>query len=122
MTRRLFYGAMAMGGFLLVLAALLKWAEHARLLAPDHASRGGQVAIGLVLAAYANLMPKRVASARTQTALRAGGWAFLLAGFGYALLWALAPVSLAWPASLALVGAATLICLIFTAWACAGRA
>jgi len=121
MTKRLILNGLVMGGLLIVAAAILKFAEHAALITADMSARGGQVAIGLALAVYANLMPKRMALGRHLTALRAGGWAFVLAGLAYAALWAFAPLSLAWPASIAAVGAALGICLIFTVWACTAR-
>jgi len=121
-TRRLILNGLVMGGLLIVAAAILKFAEHAALITPGVSARGGQVAVGLALAAYANFMPKRLAVGRQLTALRAGGWAFALAGLAYAALWAFAPLSLAWPASIAVVAAALAICLVFTLWACARRA
>jgi hypothetical protein len=49
-----------------------------------------QVMIGVILAAYANLMPKDLgqwrasarAAARSQSALRVGGWSLTLGGLG----------------------------------------
>jgi hypothetical protein len=107
---------------MIVAAMLSKYAQAAHMIAPDTAARAVQVAIGLSLAVYANFMPKRVAAERLQAALRAGGWAFTLAGLGYALLWAFAAPAIAGPASMAMVASALLVCLGYAVWACAARA
>ncbi len=122
MTKRLTMNAIWMAGLLIAASLILKYAQHAQMISPDAAARGGQAAIGLVLVLYANLMPKRIATGRRQVALRAGGWAFALAGLAYAALWMFAPLDLAWPASMAILGAAVAICFGYTLWACAGRA
>jgi hypothetical protein len=120
MTRTLLSG-LTLGGLMILAAVLAKYAQAAHMIAPDTATRLVQVAIGLSLAVYANFMPKRVAAERTRIALRAGGWAFTLAGLGSALLWAFADLALAEPVSTALVGSALLICLGYAVWACAAR-
>jgi hypothetical protein len=120
MTRTLL-GGLTLAGLMILTAVLAKYAQAAHIIAPDTATRAVQAAIGLSLAVYANFMPKRVAAERTRIALRAGGWAFTLAGLGYALLWAFADRALAEPLSTALVGAALLICLGYAMWACAAR-
>ena len=122
MTKRLTMNGIWMAGLLIAASLILKYAQHAQMITPDAATRGGEAAIGLVLVLYANLMPKRIATGRRQVALRAGGWAFALAGLAYAALWAFAPLSLAWPASMAVMGTGLAICLGYTVWACAGRA
>jgi hypothetical protein len=121
MTRTIL-GGLTLAGLMILTAVLSKYAQAAHMIAPDTAARAVQVAIGLMLAIYANFMPKRVAAERTRIALRAGGWAFTLAGLGYALLWAFAGRALAEPFSTALVASALLVCLAYAAWACAARA
>ena len=90
-----------------------------------------QILIGLGLAAYANLMPKQLgrprrsphAEARTQAALRVGGWSMTLAGLVYAGLWALAPLPVADIASTMAVAAALAVTLGYALWsfaACRG--
>jgi len=84
-------------------AVALKYAQGVSLIEPDTARRTIQVMVGLILAAYANLMPKDVgrwrsstlAAARAQSALRVGGWSMTLAGLIYAGLWAFAPLGFA---------------------------
>ena len=98
-------------------AAGLKYAQGAGVIGPDAARRTIQVMVGLLLAAYANLMPKDVgrwrsstlAAARAQSALRVGGWSMTLAGLIYAGLWAFAPLGFADVASTVVVASAMLI-------------
>lgn len=106
----------------------LKAAEHAGWLDGETTKRIIQVLIGLGLAGYANLMPKQIgaatrsveAQARTQTALRVGGWAFTLAGLAYAGLWAFAPADFADTAGMVAVGGAMVLTLGYAAWCLAG--
>ena len=109
--------AVALAVLLLGTAAALRYAQGLDLIGPDAARRTVQVLIGLMLAAYANLMPKEVgrwrasalAVARAQSALRVGGWSMTLAGLAYAGLWAFAPLAIADVASMAVVASAMLI-------------
>ncbi len=109
--------ALTLALLILGTAAALSYAQGRDLIAPDAARRVMQVMIGLMLAAYANLMPKDVgrwrasalAAARAQSALRVGGWSLTLAGLAYAALWAFAPLAAADVASIAVVAAALLI-------------
>ena len=95
--------AIALAVVTLGMAAGLEYARNIDLIGPDAARRIMQVTIGLILAAYSNLMPKDVgpwrasaaAVARTQAALRVGGWSLTLAGLAYAGLWAFAPLAFA---------------------------
>ena len=104
--------------------AALKYAESAELIGPDTARRTTQVIVGLMLAAYANLMPKdvgrwrasAVAAARAQSALRVGGWSMTLAGLAYAGLWAFAPLGFADIASIVVVASAMLITMGYGGW------
>ena len=52
--------AVAFAVLILGMAAGLEYAQSLDLIAPDVAKRAMQVTIGLMLAAYANLMPKDV--------------------------------------------------------------
>jgi hypothetical protein len=108
--------AAAFAAILLGLAAGLRYASDAGMLADEAAKRIIQAVIGLSLAAYANFMPKQLGPARgsphaeslAQASLRVGGWSFTLAGLAYAGLWALAPMPVANYASMAVVAAAML--------------
>ena len=84
--------AMIAAGLLLAAAWGLKLAERGGLVSHDMALRWFQALIGLGLAVYANFIPKSLgtfrnpaAAQRAQSALRTGGWAFMLGGLGYAV-------------------------------------
>jgi len=104
--------AIALAVTFLATAAGLRYAETAGLIAPDMAQRAVQVMIGLMLAGYANLMPKQLGSrrlsvaaeGRMQVARRIGGWALTLAGLAHAVIWVFVPVNIASLASMAVVG------------------
>ena len=117
--------ALALAVFILAAAAALRYAQDLGSISPDAARRAMQVTIGLILAAYANLMPKDVgrwrasarAAARSQSVLRVGGWSLTLAGLGHAGLWAVAPIALADVAATAIVAIATLVTVGYGVWA-----
>lgn len=115
-------GGVALAAAMIAVAWLSRYAQAAHLLAPDVAARGGQVVIGLMLAIYANFMPKRIGPALMQAVLRVGGWVYALAGLVYALAWAVLPLSLAWQVGVAAVGTAVAVSLGYVVWACATRA
>jgi hypothetical protein len=116
--------AVAVAVLFLASAAALKYAQSIDLIGPDTARRTTQVIVGLMLAAYANLMPKDVgrwrasalAAARAQSALRVGGWSMTLAGLAYAGLWAFAPLGFANVASTVVVASAMLITMSYGGW------
>ncbi|WP_394760515.1 hypothetical protein [Phenylobacterium sp.] len=106
---------------LLAAALGLKFAERGGLVSHDMALRAVQALIGLGLAVYANVMPKRLgrfrnpaAAQRAQAALRTGGWAFTLGGLGYAVT-SLLPVPDLVP--VILLSTATAYVLGYAAWA-----
>jgi hypothetical protein len=53
--------------------------------------------------------PSALAMARSQSALRVGGWSMTFAGLVYAALWAFAPLAFADAASMVIVAAAMVI-------------
>lgn len=117
--------AIAIALLFLAVAAGLRYAEGAGLVGADGARRALQVLIGLGLAGYANLMPKRISGAprsplverRTRAALRVGGWSLTLAGLTQAALWTFAPRAVADVGSLAAVAAALTLTLGYALWA-----
>ena len=124
--------AVALAVLIMGTAAALRYAQGVDLIGPDAARRTMQVMIGLLLAAYSNLMPKDVGRwrgstldvARAQSALRVGGWSMTLAGLAYAGLWAFAPLGSANVASMAVVASAMLITIGYAGWtllACRSR-
>jgi hypothetical protein len=116
--------AIALAVLILGTAAALSYAQRLDLIGPDAARRTMQVMIGLILAAYSNLMPKDVgrwrasalAMARAQSALRVGGWSMTLAGLAYAGLWAFVPLAFADVAGMAVVASAMLITIGYSGW------
>jgi hypothetical protein len=120
--------ALGLAALILAAAAALRYAQALEIIGPDSARRTLQVMIGLILAAYSNVMPKDIgrwrasarAAARSQSALRVGGWSLTLAGLGYAALWAFAPIAFADVASMIVVATATLITVGYGVWALVG--
>ena len=116
--------AVAIAVLVMGTAAALRYAQGLDLIGPDAAKRTLQVMIGLILAAYANLMPKDIgrwrasalAAARAQSTLRVGGWSMTLAGLAYAGLWAFAPLAFADVASIVVVASAMLITMGYGGW------
>jgi len=121
---KILFPALMLAGLLLALAAGLRMAGANGVIDTDMARRGVQVAIGLILAGFANRMPKQIrrwrgvaADAREQRALRVGGWSLTLAGLAQAGLWAFAPLAVADTVAMIVVATATLITLGYALWA-----
>jgi hypothetical protein len=122
MTARPLLGGLMLGGLMLAVAAIFKYAEHAHAIAPDSATRATQAIIGLALAFYANFIPKNLpAPGRMQSAQRVAGWSFAVAGLGYAALWILAPLATADTVSVIVVAAAMAVTLGYALWICTTR-
>lgn len=83
--------AIVLAGSLLGLALLipLGWAPGP---AGQFGERGMGVVMGLIVVAFANVIPKRAGSARSLALRRSAGWALVLGGLGYALAWLLLPL------------------------------
>jgi hypothetical protein len=96
---------LAMAGMVLVVAAGLVWAKHQGLVDAAFATRGTMVAIGIMLAANANLIPKAgtAKTARHIAIQRMSGWSMMLGGLGFAAAWAFVPLSHAAELSMAAV-------------------
>jgi len=117
--------ALVLAAFILAAAAALRYAQGVEIIDADAARRTMQVMIGLILAAYANIMPKDIgkwrasprAAKRSQSALRVGGWSLTLAGLGYAALWAFTPIAFADVAGMVIVAVATLVTAAYGGWA-----
>ena len=117
--------ALGLAALILGTAAAMKYAQSQGLIDADIADRVMQVVVGLVLAAYANLMPKQLGRPRGSTAAeavaqsvrRVGGLAMSLGGLAWAAIWAFAPMSLTTPLGIAAVASATVITLSYGLWA-----
>jgi hypothetical protein len=107
---------------LIVAAVFLGLAAAIRLLSPEHLSHDlGQrllgVTMGLVVAFYANAVPKalsplilmRCDPAAEQAMRRFTGWCLALGGAAYAVTWLIAPVPIAKIVATSLLGAALLL-------------
>ena len=115
--------AIALALLIIGSAVAVRYAESAAMITEDSGRRVMQVLIGLVLVAYANVMPKELgrwrspgAAKRSQAAQRVGGWSLTLAGLGYAGLWAFAPIAVADIAGMALVAAAMILTIAYGGW------
>lgn len=125
MTARPILSGLVQAGVMIAAAAALKYAESVHAVAPDVAARAMQAIIGLSLAFIANFMPKSVpasrgataAGGRAQSALRIGGWAFMIAGLLYAAIWALAPLTIAGDIAIVPVAAALVVTIAYALWA-----
>jgi hypothetical protein len=86
-------------------------------------TRGVMVLIGLMLVVVGNSMPKKQEGpppqsvsevATRQSILRVGGWAMMLGGLVWAILWAFAPRDLAQTGSIAAVATSVVVMLVYT--------
>jgi hypothetical protein len=110
--------ALVVAGFMLLIGV----AARTGFLGVDTQDRAIGVIIGLVLAVFANELPKKLPPlthgdpVRIQKYQRFAGWTFMLAGLGSALVWLVAPIEIANPLSIALVlagvGTAGVTCLV----------
>jgi hypothetical protein len=107
-------------GFVLSLAGAAKLAARLGLMdEADLARRVGMVTIGLLLAFIGNSIPKTLAPlsevrcdpSKHQAFQRWSGWVWLIAGLGYAVVWLVAPLDVAAPLSMLVVGVAMALVL-----------
>lgn len=106
-------------------ALLLTSARSQGMIDEETVTRGVMMLIGLSLAVYGNAMPKTLDGppsqslrdvAARQAILRVGGWAMVMGGLAFAILWALAPRDVALIGSMTAVGSATIVTVGYTAW------
>lgn len=76
------------------------------------ADRAWGLIMGSMLAVYANVIPKQAAAPGRARVLRFCGWALVLGGLGYALIWLLAPIAVAKVLAMMALGAAVLAVLL----------
>jgi hypothetical protein len=116
--------SVALAALLIGTAAVLRYGQGAGWVTEDTAERAIQVLVGLMLAAYANIMPKDLgrslgsirAAAAAQRAVRIGAWSLTLAGLASAALWVFAPRAVADIGSIVVVASAMAITLAFAGW------
>lgn len=117
--------AIGLAAFIIGVSAAAAYAKYLGLIGPDLTDRIVQVMVGLVLAGYANIMPKTLtpprasahAEALAQSVRRVGGLFMTLGGLAWAAIWAFAPMSFTIPLAIAAVGSATVITLGYGLWA-----
>ncbi len=108
------------GGLILATALLAGIADHLTLFnaeAGEISDRAIGAIYGVILAVYANFIPKSAASAKKQSMLRFGGWVFVLAGLGYAIAWMISPFENADTVSVAIMGSGLALVLGRVGWA-----
>lgn len=102
---------------LMAISLGLAWAGRAGYVAGDWPTRITMILSTLMIAYFGNMIPKAIKrTANARAASRLTGWAFVLAGLVATALWAFAPLDLAMPASIAIIGATVVLvfgyCLI----------
>jgi hypothetical protein len=117
--------AILLAGFVLVGTGLLTLANKLGWIDSETTTRGVMVVIGLMLLCIGNAMPKRQEGppphsvgdiAVRQSITRVGGWAMTLGGLVWTGLWAFAPRDVALVGSVASVGTATVVMVVFAVW------
>lgn len=111
-------GVVLLAPLVLTLAAELGWVEPATRAGA--AARLPGVLVGLVLAGYANVLPRRLtplaargcAPAEVQAYQRFAGWVFVLAGLASAVVWLTAPIGRAALVSVFVVGTGLLLVVL----------
>lgn len=110
--------SLALAALLIAVAASLSYARKLGVVGTEVPARATMVLIGILLVFYANVIPKSVSlhSAKAQSIQRLAGWAFVLAGLGYAAVWAFAPIRTAAVTSMTTVAIGFLCVLGYCVW------
>jgi hypothetical protein len=113
-------GAMLVGTALLTVAhKVFGWIDQ------ETTTRGVMALIGLMLISTGNAMPKQQEGppsqavrdvAVRQSILRVGGWALMLGGLVWVVLWLFTPRDIAQIGSIAAVGTATAVMVVYAVW------
>jgi hypothetical protein len=123
--RKSIRGAIALAAIQVVGALLLTLASKLGWIDSETATRGVMVLIGLVLVVVGNNLPKTQEGPPSQTVgdvaarqsiTRVGGWALMLGGLVWVILWTVAPRDLAQFGSIAAVASAVVVMLGYTVW------
>lgn len=97
---------------LIAISLGLAWAARVGEVEGDWPTRITMILSMLLIAYFGNMIPKAIKrTANARAAHRLAGRAFVLAGLAAAALWAFAPLELAMPASIAIVGATVVLVL-----------
>jgi uncharacterized membrane protein len=123
--RRFFIASILAASLLIFLAFSLRLIEHFDVFNMAAIDRVWGIGIGLFLAAFGNTIPKvlrplsakQCAGAETQSVQRFAGWAFVLAGLTYAVLWIFMPTKQAEDVTIYIVMAALALVVLRYLWA-----
>lgn len=121
--RRMLVGNVLFAGSMLALPMSIKLAQSFGYVLGEQGSRASGVAVGLLLVAVGNALPKTVVSlaasrcppAEIQAVNRFGGWVMVIAGLAFVPAWILLPLDVARAVSIALI-AATVVLVIARIW------
>ena len=105
MTTNRMTSSLALAGFLIAVSIGLVYLRRLGVVGAEMPARGAMVLTGILLAVYGNVIPKSASrlSAKGESLERVTGWATVLAGIGYAAIWAFAPIQIAAVASMVAV-------------------
>ena len=105
MTTNRITSSLALAGLLIAVSVGLAYMRRLGAVGAEAPARGAMVLTGILLAVYGNVIPKYVSgsTAKCEAVQRVTGWATVLAGIGYATIWALAPIEIAAIAAMAVV-------------------
>jgi hypothetical protein len=109
---------LALAGLLIAVSAGLAYLRRLDVVGAEAPARGAMILTGILLAVYGNVIPKSVSrlSAKGESLQRVTGWATVLAGLGYAAIWAFAPIDIAAVASMIAVAIGFVIVVGYCAW------
>ena len=109
--------ALLMAGFILALALVPTLAARSGFVDPSVSERVMGAIFGLILAFFANVVPKNLSPlsdsrcdpAKAQSYRRFSGWAMVLAGLGSAIVWMTFTIALANYVSMAIIATSVLL-------------
>ena len=109
---------LALAGLLIAVSIGLAFLRKHGVVGAEEATRGAMMLTGILLAVYGNVIPKSVSrlSAKGESLQRVTGWATVLAGLGYAAIWAFAPIEIAATASMIAVALGFVVVVGYCAW------
>ena len=105
MTTNRITSSLALAGLLIAVSIGLAYMRRLGAVGAEVPARGAMALTGILLAVYGNVIPKYVSrlSSKGEALQRVTGWATVLAGIGYAAIWAFAPIEIAAIAAMAVV-------------------
>ena len=105
--------ALVQAGTILAVAVVATVLHRTGVISQDTTTRVLMISLGLLFAWQSNATPKTAptASARMRAVNRLSGWAFVIAGLGWAAIWAFVPVGPAAALSMIAIAIAALAVL-----------